>query len=614
MLIYNSKHELIELAESPFASGGEGAIYKVVSAPGHLHDVCVKIYHSHVLNKQREDRIKYMVANPPSQIRGDGFMLGWPIDYVTDENGKFLGFIMPLGFSGSKELVTLTATKLSKKLDTEWQERYDRSLGKKGLLSRLKLICNIAIPMHILHSTGKYVLKDFKPQNVLATADGRITICDMDSIQIAEGNKLLFSGTAATPDYIPPEFYTKGIGTKSSDIISKSWDTFSMGVVFYQLLFGIHPYVVTPKEEQEDGSNCISSNISSGLFPFGDNGDMVRVRPKLHDKFLLLPQKLQDLFVQTFSDNEKERPSAEEWGKYIHTIVKSSNVETIGGKPSNENNNSNMWIIILIAIAVLIAGVYLLWGERGVNDEPVLETYDEIFVVDSALVIEEAPKEIEEKFATSRYTKSTNNSSDTWSLSMEIDYPTSGKSYVFVSDIRNWINRTLRNITNVPRYDYDMDDGNRLVNYYFSEVLNNMNDEVHRKIELFKEYETDKFVTFDFYHEYYAEEDANVYDEGGGLTFRKRDGGVIKWDMFINDSKMQDLIRAGLDRYFDGAFDVDAAPLPKNYPILLANGVKFVYDRYEIDGTSYAHGRPQFIIPYRDIKNNMNSDLRALID
>jgi serine/threonine protein kinase len=344
--VFTSKHEPIELAEKPFASGGEGAVFKVITAPHHLKDICVKLYHvkkipsenEKVRQKEREDRILYMVKNPPSTIRGENFMMGWPLDWVTNQYGKFIGFVMPLAFPGSKELVNLTATTFSKKLGKEWQERYDRSLGKKALLSRLKLICNIAIPVHILHSTGKYVLKDFKPQNVLATADGRITICDMDSIQIADGGKLLFSGTAATPDYMPPEFYSKGIGKKTTDIISESWDTFALGVVFYQLLFGIHPYVVTPKVEQGDGANDISHNISSELFPFGANRNMIKIHPKLHDKFLALPVEFQNKFTRTFSNNPNNRPSANEWGQYIYKIVK-------GGEINNPPSSNMLEVV-----------------------------------------------------------------------------------------------------------------------------------------------------------------------------------------------------------------------------------------------------------------------------
>ncbi len=321
MIVYTSKRDRIVLGDKPFASGGEGSIYKALSSSTHLHNVCVKVYHPHIVNQERERRIKYMALNPPERIRDEGFLLGWPLDYVTDQAGRFLGFVMPLGFPGSKELVTLTSTQMSRKLDNQWYDRYNRDLGERARIRRLKLICNIAIPVHILHATGKYVLKDLKPQNVMATADGRIVMVDMDSIQIAEFGKVLFAGTAATPEYMPPEFYSEGLGKKATDVISPSWDTFSLGIIFYQLLFGIHPYVVTPKKLRDDSANNISQNIALGLFPFGAKKNQIKVRPPLHDKFLSLPQEFQKLFIRTFSSASYDRPTAEEWGRYIHQVV-----------------------------------------------------------------------------------------------------------------------------------------------------------------------------------------------------------------------------------------------------------------------------------------------------
>lgn len=330
MRVFTSKHGPIELAEKPFASGGEGAVFIVKTAPYHLKDTCVKLYHvskqnnsrEQGKNREREERIKYMVNNPPSTIRGENFMIGWPMDWVTNQQGLFIGFVMPMSFTGSKELVNLTATTLSKKLGKEWQDRYDRSLGKKALLSRLKLICNIAIPVHILHSTGKYVLRDFKPQNVLVTSDGKVTIVDMDSIQISVGNKLLYRATAHTPDYVPPEFYNQGIGKKEYHLISQSWDMFAVGVVFYQLLFGLHPYTITPRIQQDGGENSTSQNISLNLFPFGQNAQLIAVRPPLHDKFNVLPKNIRDLFIRTFTDDIGNRPTAESWGRVIYEIIK----------------------------------------------------------------------------------------------------------------------------------------------------------------------------------------------------------------------------------------------------------------------------------------------------
>lgn len=164
---------------------------------------------------------------------------------------------MPLAFPDSKQLVNLVAPKLNKKLPDEWFVRYDRGNGKYSLISRLKLICNISIPIHLLHSTKRYVLKDFKPENVLITHDGKVTIVDMDSVQISENGKLLYPGTAATANYIPPELYKQGIGKNKEDILTVSWDRFALGVVFYQLLFGLHPYVVTPYVSSASDTNEI---------------------------------------------------------------------------------------------------------------------------------------------------------------------------------------------------------------------------------------------------------------------------------------------------------------------------------------------------------------------
>ncbi len=322
MVVYTSKREKIVLTDNPFSSGGEGAVYAVSSAPSRLKNICVKLYFQEKRTQERENKIKYMVANPPSRLDGDGFMIGWPLEYIEDSHKNFMGFAMPLAFPNSKQLVSLTIPKMSKKLDVEWHDRYDRINGKNALISRLKLACNIAIPVHILHTTSRYVLKDFKPENVLVTYDGRITIVDMDSVQISEGGKLLFAGTAATPDYIPQEYYTRGVGKDLSVPLEKSWDLFALGVVFYKILFGLHPFAVTPWEQKDASSNEIYQSISSGLFPFGANKHKIKSYPNLHDKFVILPKQLQDLFLRAFSDKAIQRPSADEWGKYIFELLK----------------------------------------------------------------------------------------------------------------------------------------------------------------------------------------------------------------------------------------------------------------------------------------------------
>ena len=326
MYVYTSKREKINLADKAFSSGGEGEVRNVLSSPSRFKNICVKLYYQKKRTLQQENKIKYMVQNPPRQVEGSGFMIGWPLDYVTDDSGNFIGFIMPLAYSNSKQLIILTAPKLSNKLGNEWYGRYDRSNGKYGLIARLKLINNIAIPIYLLHSTGKYVLKDFKPENVLITYDGKVTLVDMDSVQISEGNRMLFAGTSATPNYMPPEYYSRGIGKSTTVPLQKSWDNFAIGIVFYQILFGLHPYVVTPWVLKDSSCNEIFQNIAQNLFPYGPNRSKIKSFPDLHKKFEVLPPEVRQMFLSAFSDVEKSRPSAEDWGKEVHKLVVAAGV------------------------------------------------------------------------------------------------------------------------------------------------------------------------------------------------------------------------------------------------------------------------------------------------
>ena len=90
-------------------------------------------------------------------------------------------------------------------------------------------------------------------------------------------------------------------------------------------MFGLHPYVVTPRVQQDADSNEIFQSISSNLFPFGPNQYKIEGYPDLHNKFKILPKTVQSLFLRAFSDNASQRPNAEEWGKCIYGLVVNAN-------------------------------------------------------------------------------------------------------------------------------------------------------------------------------------------------------------------------------------------------------------------------------------------------
>ena len=321
MIVRTFSKEKVVLADEPLAYGGEGEVRKILSCPAKYGDACAKLYFKPGQTKEQESKIRFMVENPPSTIIGDGMMLAWPLETLYKQSGEFIGFIMPAAYSNSKKLVILTLPKLKKAHKAEWY-KFDKELDiKTALISRMMLINNIAIPIYFLHATGKYILKDFKPDNFLVTPTGSITIVDMDSIQICNNGRLLFPGTVSTESYMPPEFYNNGVGRNPGESLSISWDNFALAEVFYQLMFGLNPYAVSPKLQSED-SNTLPYCIAHNLFPFGANASKIATIPAPHNNFKIIPQAIRDLFIRAFGDNPQDRPSAMEWGKTINRVLR----------------------------------------------------------------------------------------------------------------------------------------------------------------------------------------------------------------------------------------------------------------------------------------------------
>lgn len=318
MIVYTDNRTKILISDTPLSSGGEGEVRIVRSTTEDKYkNTCVKLYYKNKRTPELERKVRYLVSNPPRKTKGTEYRICWPIDAVYDDKSDFIGFIMPLSFYKSKTLTVLTTPSISKKAGPEWHDQYDRENGVPSALNRLQLIVNLFKSVSILHDTGKYVIMDFKPDNVLVTSEGKISLIDMDSVQINDAS-LSFKGSAITPEYIPPEYYGNSGKNASNKIYSTHWDIFSLAAVSYQILFGLHPYAVSPKRASDEDMIDIATNIRQNLFPFGKKGYMVTYAPP-HKKFTQLPPEIQSLFIMAFDSNPHLRPACSEW---ISTIVK----------------------------------------------------------------------------------------------------------------------------------------------------------------------------------------------------------------------------------------------------------------------------------------------------
>ncbi|BDS13260.1 protein kinase domain-containing protein [Aureispira anguillae] len=301
----------ITLASKPFAGGGEGNLYTIVS-PKELSDYVAKIYHPHKLSKTREEKINYLAQYPPLNSTDDRTTHNsviWVKDALYD-NRKFVGFIMP--YTSGEKLEILCTPKIPRKLRSEWG-RFEFKKSSRAVELRMKLCFNICAAIHQVHAMERYVLVDMKPDNIVIQSNGLVSIVDTDSVEVIEDGKSLFDAPVATPEYTPPEHYEE---LNYDPTEREEWDRFGLGVILYKLLFGIHPFAASSGPPYEQLTS-LHDKIKHGLFvhhPAKKNS--FRIIPPPHKAFYQLDRSLQDLFMRCFIDghhNPELRPSAEEW-------------------------------------------------------------------------------------------------------------------------------------------------------------------------------------------------------------------------------------------------------------------------------------------------------------
>lgn len=315
--------ETIEINDTPLGKGGQGAVHNIKTSK-YSADYCIKLFIREA--DKMYEKIKYMVAHPPQIIRETSFRICWPVALAYNTNKEFVGYMMPLAFPKGHDLTILSVYRnkpLSQikryKDKVEWHNKYELDT-REGIINRVKMLCNIAIALHSIHSTGRYVLVDLKPENIDATGTGKVSIMDADSIQISEGGRILHPATAYTPEYFAPE----GKGLKQNNKpFTLQCDYFAAAVCFYQILTGTHPYSGTVLSSPYDNCTEIADCISNGLFAFGEKQKYISL-PKgfnLHQNFYNLPSTVQSLFKRAFSSQASQRPTMEEWGRTFHEII-----------------------------------------------------------------------------------------------------------------------------------------------------------------------------------------------------------------------------------------------------------------------------------------------------
>lgn len=310
MKLYSKKLGELDVEDSSFASGGAGAIHHATASDGRR--LCVKIL---TKNKPADiEKIRYMCGDglPVDRARKGWGLLCWPIDVVGKRNAAPIGYVMPLAISGSLDFSNLTNLQWPGRNLPEMAQRWHRTKAD-GMSNRMKIGCNLAAAIDEVHKLG-CVFVDLKPQNVLVSNKGLVSLVDLDSLQVKSANAF-YPGPLGSPEYMPAESYRMDFSRQP--VIGQSWDYFSLAVILYELLLGIHPYTATVSPTIPQ-CETIQDSIRFRLYANGSKKSDLAVIPAPHKAFSNLPQGLRDLFSRAFDlMNPADRPTAKEWGEAL---------------------------------------------------------------------------------------------------------------------------------------------------------------------------------------------------------------------------------------------------------------------------------------------------------
>ncbi len=308
--------ERISISDKPIANpGGEGAIFDVV---GDEHPALVaKIYHTPHIAQSRQKKIEFMVANSPLEMAPDDVKsaIVWPVDTLYDAQGTFVGFTMPrINDSISLKALTLPGNP-SRRHGAAWRKFDHDQPGSHQ--RRLVVAYNLAQAINAIHQRGDYVLVDLKPDNIFIEPKGSIAVIDMDSIQINNATQN-FPAKVYTEEFAPPELHMGKVDHKSGQV-SKAWDNFSLAVIIYELLLGIHPY-----QASHQHYTTRPELIQHGFFVHGKRKNELHVIPFVHNSFPKFHSDIRHLFMKTFDDGQTDtskRATPQEWSDVILPVI-----------------------------------------------------------------------------------------------------------------------------------------------------------------------------------------------------------------------------------------------------------------------------------------------------
>ena len=317
------------------SKGGEGQIHEVFSQP----NVVAKIWKEPRIQQARKLDALLRHRSKVHPIHRSVLGLAWPSVALSDKRGTTVGFVMcKVPLDRYHELVNYCIRDRRRDLEASRGSAFSRA-------DLMTIALNVGLLFAHLHRSG-YVIGDVNHTNILAAADERIFLIDVDSIQTTDPDTgEVYRCTVGKDDFTPPRLV--GRRFEEVDRVVED-DLFGLAVLIFQILMdGCHPYDAVDQSGKQGHTRA--ENIRSSNSPFTrldldqakayvdlDTITNTKLKEQKKARFLatiegkattdfatlIVPRvalwldlgpKFRDLFARAFGSGAGARPTALEW-------------------------------------------------------------------------------------------------------------------------------------------------------------------------------------------------------------------------------------------------------------------------------------------------------------
>ena len=309
--------EELEMDSMPFSSTYECEFFKVVSS--NYKGYCVKVFLNEFRNDQKAiDKQKALCNYSGHGLTSDNSVIYcWPHDIVY-HGQDIIGTLNPELPSGSISFQEVCNERLKKNVSEEFMSKYDRD-NSLSFSNRINICNHFCKALKHIENDNSISIIDLHPKNIYVTNNDTIFLDIFSNVQFTPKPSIMHHGKVTQTKYLPPESKSLDI---NKNIVSGTWDRFSIAVIIYEILIGSHPFSI-----QNTGINSnvttIDESISKGLYKNGSNSKYIDLEKNEEERFNLLSNSIKLLFNGAFEiglNSAHLRPLPSHWVDAFNNI------------------------------------------------------------------------------------------------------------------------------------------------------------------------------------------------------------------------------------------------------------------------------------------------------